>query len=204
MTVFLYTGTPGSGKSLHMAEQIYFRVRSKKPVIANFEIATDRVKHAVDLFAYVDNEQLTPQLLTDFARAYWADKPVKEGGIQLYIDECGVVFNPRDWNAPMRKQWVKFFTQHRKLGYDVYLVAQTDGMVDKQIRALVEYEVKHRKVNNFGWVGRLFNIVAFGKPVICAVTYWYGMKQRLSADFYIGLKRFYTIYDTMRLFDAQA
>ena len=34
----LYTGTPGSGKSLHCAKEIYNRLSRGKGVIANFDI----------------------------------------------------------------------------------------------------------------------------------------------------------------------
>ena len=81
---------------------------------------------------------------------------MREGEIRLFIDECAVYFNARNWNDSKRKDWIKFFhSQHRKLGYDVYLVTQFDSMVDKQVRALVEYEFKHRKLNNVGWVGKI-------------------------------------------------
>lgn len=44
--IYLYSGTPGSGKSYHAAADIYYRLkRSKKTnryrVIANFPVATD-------------------------------------------------------------------------------------------------------------------------------------------------------------------
>lgn len=200
MTVFLYSGTPGSGKSLHVAELIYWRLRVNKPVVANFQVNVQDVKNGVDRFGYVENSALTPKLLQDFAIAYWNGKPVVEGEIKLFIDECQVKFNPRDWRAADRRDWITFFSQHRKFGYDVYLVAQNDGMVDKQIRALVEYEVKHRKVNNFGWVGKFLGLFAINHPIVCAVTYWYGMKQRLSSEFFVGRKKYYAMYDTMRIF----
>ena len=42
--IYLYTGTPGSGKSLHLAEAIYKSLRRGQPVIANFEINTQNIK----------------------------------------------------------------------------------------------------------------------------------------------------------------
>lgn len=204
MTIFLLTGTPGSGKSLHMAEIIYFRCRSDKPVLTNFEVNLDSFKRKPKHYGYIDNMDLSPKLLQDFASMYWtkiAKKPVREGELKLFIDECQVLFDARTWNDKNRKEWVRFFSQHRKMGFDVYLVAQFDGMIDKQIRALVEYEVKHRKVNNFGWFGKTVHLLALGKPVVCAVTYWYGQKMRLSSEFYVGMKRFYSIYDTLKVFD---
>ena len=39
-----YSGTPGSGKSLHVAMQIYDWIQRGKNVIANFDIREDYVK----------------------------------------------------------------------------------------------------------------------------------------------------------------
>lgn len=199
MTIYLFSGTPGSGKSLHMAELIYYSLRVKKPVIANFDISRDAVKHP-EQFGYLPNEMMTANYLVTLSKKYFRGKKPKEGTIKVFIDECQIIFNSRDWNSKDRKSWIKFFTQHRKLGYDIYLVAQNDMMIDKQIRALVEYEVKHRKVNNVGLFGKFVSAFTIGSTVICAVTYWYGQKMRLSAEFFLGRKKFYGLYDTYAIF----
>lgn len=204
MTIYLFTGTPGSGKSLHQAMNIHWALKLGKPVVANFEI--NDAAYSPGLFRFCDNSELSPGFLEDFALAYFADNADKlrkrEGRIKLYLDECQLLFNSRDWNAKDRMRWVRFFSQHRKLGYDVYLVAQFDTMIDKQIRSLVEYEVKHRKFNNFGKVGSLLNAVMLGRAVCVGVTYWYGMRERLGSEFFLGRKRYYELYDTLKLFDA--
>ena len=41
-----------------------------------------------------------------------------------------------------------FFSQHRKLGFNIILITQSDRMLDKQIRSLVEDEVKHALDDN--------------------------------------------------------
>jgi zona occludens toxin (predicted ATPase) len=201
MTVSIYTGTPGSGKSLHMSKGIYWRVKHHKPVIANFPINEEIFKDCSS-FVYVDNDELTPAFLVDFARGYFADHPFKEGSIRLYIDECQIIFNSRSWNESGRSAWIKFFTQHRKLGYDVVLVAQFDSMVDKQIRSLIEYQYIHRKANNFGGFGFLCNVLFLGHPVVVCVKNWYPLKQRLGADWMLGTKRYYSLYDSYKLFDS--
>lgn len=197
MTIFLMTGTPGSGKSLHMAAILKWRLKRKLPTICNFEIAGANRLHG---FACIENDDLTCEYLEDFARDYFADKNFREGAIKLYIDECQLLFNARTWNDAKRKDWIKFFTQHRKLGYDVYLIAQFDTMIDKQLRALIEYEIKHRKLNNYGWVGRIASLLVLGRPVVVAVTYWYPMKQRISSEWIIGRKGLFKIYDTSKIF----
>ena len=140
--IYLYTGTPGSGKSLDAARMIRNQLALKHPVICNFPINKDCVKNP-DLFEYRDNDELTPEYLMRYAKKYFKGSRVKEGAINLVIDECQMLFNARDWSKPNRTEWNKFFQVHRHFGYDILLITQFDSMIDKQVRALVEYEVKH-------------------------------------------------------------
>lgn len=204
----LYSGTPGSGKSLHVAQKLYYGLRGQKPCICNFEINSDRVmtrrqrkKKAPYLFQYVPNDKLTPEFLIEFARMYFAGRIVHEDTITLVIDECQLLFNARDWNKPDRKGWLSFFTQHRKYGYHIILVAQFDQMIDKQIRSLVEYEYIHRKMSNFGWRGWILSIL-FGGNTFVAVKVWYPMNQKVGSDIYHARRKYYRIYDTFLDFEA--
>lgn len=197
--IYLYTGTPGSGKSLHTARVIYWLLKRKKPVICNFPIALNRVSKKADKlpFLYLDNMELEPNRLVAYAREYWGKKKgrVKEGELTVIIDESQILFNARDWKQAGRADWLKFFTQHRKFGYDIILVAQFDEMIDKQLRSLVEYEVIHRKVSNFGLGGKLLSLVALGKLFV-SVTVWYPMKEKVGSDFFKASRRYYSLYDT--------
>lgn len=206
LMITLYTGTPGSGKSYSQALGIYYALKMGIPVVANFQVNLDVVKSKEELpFYYLPDDEMNPVNLARISNELRSEHGInKEGGIRLYIDECGIYFNARNWNDSQRKQWVQFFLQHRKLKYDVYLVTQFDTMLDKQIRSLVEYEVKHRKLNNVGWVGVLANVLCLGHPVFCAVTYWYPMKERLSASWSIGRRKIYRMYDTDVIFAGQA
>lgn len=195
--ITVMTGTPGSGKSLNMAKSIYWRVKFGKPVVANFEI-NEKMFKDVSSYVYVPNEMLSPVELERIAREYFEDHEFGEGKIKLYIDECQLIFNSRTWNK--NSDWIRFFSQHRKLGYDIYLVAQYDEMIDKQIRTLIEYQMHHRKVNNVGLFGKLVTVMFLGHPVVVAVRTWYGQKMRLGAEWMIGTKKYYRLYDTYKLF----
>lgn len=194
----LYSGTPGSGKSLHTAERLLFWLRLGRPAICNFDIRRDYVskKHAADLkFNYVPNDKLTPEFLLSFSMKWFKGKPIKEDSILLVIDECQLMFNAREWGKQGRDKWLSFFTQHRKYGYHVILVAQFDRMIDRQIRSLIEYEYIHRKVGNFGIKGKALSLV-MGGNVFVAVKVWYPMNEKVSAEFFRLRKRFYRLYDT--------
>ena len=198
-----YSGTPGSGKSLHVARDIYYNLRKRKrPVIANFPIDYDHVtqmgKKKAANFYYVDNSELTVRWLYEYA--YKNHKMGKEGQTIVIIDECQVLFNPREFDRRDRLPWITFFTQHRKLGFHFILILQNDRLVDRQIRSLFEYEVKHRKLNNFGPF--VFLYMLGGLKMFVAVTYWYSVKQKIDRRFFTYKSKHGNLYDSFMMFDG--
>lgn len=194
----LYSGTPGSGKSLHVASYIYWALRRGKPVICNFDIQTRKFKRCN--FTYIENHLLDPADLIARSQRYFAHKRVVEDEILLVIDECQLLFNAREWSKKGRDDWLSFFTQHRKYGFHIILIAQFDMMIDKQIRSLIEYEYVHRKVSNFGWKGWLLSLFLGGKTFV-AVKVWYPLKQKVGSEFFHAHKRYYSLYDTYGQFN---
>jgi KaiC/GvpD/RAD55 family RecA-like ATPase len=209
----LYTGTPGSGKSLHVSERIYRRMMRGYTVIANFEINPDvfpKGKKKLGEFIYTDTFSLDPERLKAYAlgKLKHTKTGIKEGQLLLVIDECQILFNTRDWNAKERMKWVMFFSLHRRYGYDIILVTQFDRMVDRQIRAMVEYEVKHRKIGNFGAIGFIVSwitrLLSFGRNrgLFIALTYWYGNRAKLGKQFFQCTPRMMRFYNSYKLFDT--
>lgn len=167
--ITLYSGTPGAGKSLHLASRLYHWMQYRNaPIIANFTCDFSTIKKPKGQFIYIDNSQLTPERLVWFSKNYeqYIGRRPREGEILLVIDEAQLLFNSREWVKTDRAEWCAFFTQHRKLGYEVVLVAQMDRMLDRQIRGLVEYEWIHRKCSNFGVAGKLLRCALWWK-VVC-------------------------------------
>lgn len=200
--VDMYNGTPGSGKSLHAAEKIYFSLKLGRPVIANFEIDISKIRKPKAIFTYVSNEMLTPEFLRNYAYDYWKGKRVVEDTIVLIIDEAQLLFNCREWAKSGRADWTSFFTQHRKLGYKIILICQFDAMLDKQIRSLVEYQYIHRKVSNFGAFGKVMSVLSLG-GLFVSVQIWYPLGEKIGNEFYKAKKKYYSLYDTYLLLDQQ-
>lgn len=199
--LYLYTGTPGSGKSLHVAKDILEHLSWGRPVIANFPISSE-VK-GYDRFTYKDNLSMTPDFLVAFAREFWGDRKVKEDRILLCLDEAQLLFNSRNWSQTDRMKWITFLSQHRHFGYKILFITQFDRMIDRQIRSLAEYEVKHRKMSSFGIRGKVASLLAFGQ-VFCAVTVYYGMREKIGARFFRGKRSLYRLYDSYALFEGCA
>lgn len=200
--IYLYSGTPGSGKSLHLSEKIYYRIKYNKPVIANFYYNTDLIRSKKKgAFVQIENHELRPDFLINYALEHFKGKKIKEGSLLLVIDECQLLFNARDWQQSGRNEWLSFFSQHRKFGYDIVLVAQFDRMIDRQIRSLVEYEYVHRKVSNYGSAGKVISLFALGNLFVC-VKVWYPMKEKVGSEFFIGRKKYFEVYDSYNIFNS--
>jgi len=197
--ITLYSGTPGSGKSLH-AVSLALRVLGwNRMVIANFalQFTENQIKKGFDKrFFYMPNEEITIDNLILFAIDNGMIEKKKESQCLVIVDEAGGRFNCRDFKNSNRSEWIDFFSQHRKCGYDFLLVAQNDRMIDRQIRGYIETEKKHRKCNNFG----PFFILPF--PLFVAVEYWYAAKTRVGSEFFIFRKSLAERYDSMKMFSG--
>lgn len=201
----LYTGTPGSGKSLHCAERIRAYIHYlKSPVIANFEVKAGICKpRGYGSFFYVPNKYISPDFFYDFSEVYRKRKKLhrlQEDSILVIIDEAQIIFNARTWSKPERMGWISFFSQHRKLGYHIILVCQYNEMIDKQIRCLIEYEYLHRKVKNIGLWGRILSMISFGDLHICNI-YHVATNLLTSHYFFKGNSILYSMYDSYTKFD---
>lgn len=204
----MYTGTPGSGKSLHCAKTIYQKLTRGKNVIANFDINMTAFRRSRKLgrFIYIDNSDLTPEFLVDFAlqnHKRSTSGHIVEGQTLLVVDECQIMFNCREWQASNRSRWATFFTQHRKFGYDIVLITQFDRLVDRQIRSLVEYEVVHRKASNYKTLG-FFIGLAFKGNVFIAITKWYGIGEKVDAEWFVLRQKYARLYDSYKIFNTDA
>lgn len=208
LAIKLYTGFVGSGKSyaaVKIGTQIADASLGKGFVIANFPVTKKRalfskfrkVKEKDNRWIYKANEELTVSYLIKKSIEMGWNK--KESSCLIIFDEASIPFNSRSWNSPDRLEWIKFLTQSRKFGYDFVFITQDGKMLDKQIRALCEYEVQYKKLNNmiyFSWLS-LFKVTLFA-----GISYWNGVKSsKGQMSLYFYRKSVANRYDTLNLFD---
>lgn len=195
--IYLYSGTPGSGKSTHAAQTILDTVRRGRKVVANFEVNLEVLGQRAKLYRYVPNHELSPKMLTDYARQVFSGRRVVEGEILLVIDEAQLLYSPIMWQQTHAQGWLAWYTQHRKYGYDVVLITQIDRMLNRQIRGLIEYEYIHRKVRNLGgfW-GWLFGVF-LGQ--FYAIETWYPVRNlRTGGHAMRYSKEAFKLFDTFK------
>lgn len=137
--IHLITGTPGSGKTLLAVELILKNRNSEKirPLYANIE--------------GLNLEELRCFKLDEVDT--WYDLP---SGAIIVIDECQRWFRPRP-NGSAVPECISRFETHRHHGHDIILITQHPGLIDRNIRKLVDrhqhmyrpFGMEHRKV--FEW-----------------------------------------------------
>lgn len=228
--IHFVNGRPGGGKSLFMAEKIYKELKRGINVIANFEINMDyfsKCRHPEKLgkFIYVSNEEWTTQAyinidprkkefsyidgLWGFAKNFHDYSKTPKGRRKyktiIVFDECGSIFNSRTYNARDRLEWIDTLMQHRKLGYEVFLIAQDDSQIDKQIRNLFQKQIECRCITTMKVFGKILALLCGGNLFVRIYRDYTLMKPSLKnagreyAKYYTG-KKFYDFYDSYKLF----
>ena len=202
--VYLYSGTPGSGKSLHAAGDIYEAARygSKKLIITNFAINTDNIKKQKNEILVIPNWEITVERIQQECRKFFATYykgKIKEGKILIFLDEAGQLFNSRDYRIAGRRDWCTFVSEHRKYGCNIYLICQFDRQLDRQIRSCIQYNLEHRKMANFGKGGKLLSLLFFGHQFAYFIAD-YPTGERIGKKFCKSKRRYRRIYDTFEVF----
>lgn len=223
--ITLYSGTPGSGKSFHVAQVICNTMRlTDKPVLCNFPLNLDLIalsaigrldlranklrrkkKDIADMhkiskmpdFVEFDTYKVTPQFFIEYARKNLKKK--KENQALIVIDECARIFNPRI-SRKDRIKWIDFFQIHRHLGYNIILISQHSRLLDRQITYMLEYNVIHRNAKNYKLLGRILSLLS-GGHLFFAIRKWAGVNEIESRELIRFRKSIANIYDTYQSFD---
>lgn len=189
----LYLGSVGSGKSYHALKEGIEKTKQRGGfVVANFPIKARNEKEK-ERWIYLEDFSPKDLIRLSIERGSFGH----EGRALVIVDEAGIKFNSRDWqvNPNERKEWIKFLSQSRKFGYDIILVAQDERMVDRQIRKLAEYNVKHIKLRNYKWMKLL------PWQIFAAIRFWNGATFKGQVSFLFFNPFLAKRYDTMKLFD---
>lgn len=166
-------------------------------VISNFPMDFSPIKlKKRGLFEYWSNDKITPENLLKFAKEH--HKKGYNAQTVVIIDEASTMFNSRDFGRADRLQWINFFANHRHFNFDFILVTQSDKMLDKQIRGLIEQEIRHRAVANYNFFTFIFSKIV--KGVYATVEYWYPCRMRNGGSFHKFDRKKASCYDTMALF----
>lgn len=219
----LWTGTPGSGKSLHCAHDIQINLKFGKNIISTCYIDTDlcfynifdrfmfnnfgkrRKKPIKDKrkknFYYVDIHDITPEYLYEFAARFHVFG--KEHQTIVYLDECVALFSPTviGDNVKLWNRWDDFFRKHRHLGYDIVLIPQSAKLISRKVIEYCEYEYRHFNRKNHGMFG--FFLALFLGGLFSWSQYWRGVKSKpLDQGFFTYKPIYGQMYNSYSMFDS--
>jgi hypothetical protein len=198
------TGKLGAGKTLYCVSEIMELLRSGRVVCSN--ILLDEA-HIARVLAQTYGLRMRPKQLRFLdveATPDW-HKEIPFGSraepVAVYLDEIHLFFNARDWaeTDKSRRGLLSFLTQSRKAGVDVTFIAQEITTVEKQFRALAEYEYYIQPLSHvaLGWLGSL---PINGFLVIVKDAYNGTFQKRLWRTY---KKAFFGCYDTCAMLDSR-
>jgi hypothetical protein len=125
-----------------------------------------------------------------------------EGRGVAVLDEAGEFLDARAWadDRQQRRRTNRFFQQHRKLGWDIYLIAQQPELVDKQVRELAEYEVRLRNLRKF----RVLGIPLAPFNLFVALWAWHGVRspRPMRKETFTLSRRVRRLYNTHQVVHA--
>lgn len=217
-----FTGTPGSGKSLHAAREIKTYLNIGRNVISTCNIDTDmcflnifkrfyvnrfkkkpkKIKHdkRADNFYYITNNELNPDYLYTFAAYH--HKFGQEHQTILVIDECQQIFSPTiiGNNVNLWNKWDTFFRIHRHIGYDIILIPQSSKLISRKVIEYCEFETRHFNRKNHGLFGFLLSLVCGG--LFSYTKCWRGTREPIEQQFFTYHPIYGLMYNSYSLFDS--
>jgi len=203
VSVYAITGELGTGKSLLCVSKIRDALLAGKRVATNLDL---RLEHLVGAGRPRDVLRLPdfPTRADLDALGVGCDAYDEKRFGLIVLDEAATFLNSRDYRQDGRGDVIKWLLHSRKLRWDVFLIIQDLGMLDKQVRtAFVEHTVKCKRADRIGVpvLSSALSLLGFGRVTFPQLHYAivrYGTgAHALVVDrwFYTG-GSLYSAYDT--------
>jgi len=139
--IVVFTGLPGSGKSLKLADTLVSVLyRNRKHFDKEMRLYDAGKREDIPSRRLLwTNLKFAPKVEEEFADyiRYWTDlrqlTPLKD--VDVAIDEIATYFDARLWET-LSLEMRRWLAQHRKFGVDIYGTAQDFAQTDKAFRRL--------------------------------------------------------------------
>ena len=210
MAFFIVTGRLGAGKTLVAVSRI------QRALTAGLRVATNLDLYPENMLP-VSRRDLSLTRLPDLpdvehleALGMGSDVVADESKFGLIVlDECAAFFNARTWADKGRQGVIDWLKHSRKLRWHVYLIVQSEAMLDKQIRdAFGEHLVVCKRMDRLAipFLSPFFKVmgVDLRPPKIHVGIVRYGLSKSdpvVDRWMYRG-HQLYDAYNTEQIFDA--
>lgn len=171
MSLYLFDGIPGSGKSYYTTFQVIDALRSGKKVFTNcHSLDKKRIswylhkqtgrhpKEFFDNLIFIRNKELSDMVKSKGRFTEFRTHHLRNAVILL--DEVMLEYFSRNFQK-FPEELVYFFSQHRKYGCDVWLVSQDNDKLDTVIREMAECQINILNLSRTGMFGVRFPIPLF-------------------------------------------
>ncbi|HBA8313404.1 TPA: hypothetical protein J1095_004738, partial [Escherichia coli] len=125
------TGKLGQGKGIAAAYFACIYYRRGLRVAANFPFFPQYMDEKSDNPLTIIPADPRPEDLKALGRGCPENEKIQFGA--LFLDECASWLNSRQFAKKDRLEFIDWLIHSRKLGWDVYLIAQSEDMIDTQI-----------------------------------------------------------------------
>lgn len=199
--MYMYSGTPGAGKSLNVARTVFLWLRHRKRVISScnidvrlcflnffskliFELTRGKVlifdsdDERIKNFTYMNIYDFTPKYFIEYALKNHVKGVEKQ--TLIVFDECVSIFSPEKCVGNFWLEWQEFFQYHRHLGYEIILVPQSTELLARKVKHFAEFEVRHRAMKNANFFMAIVSLLLGG--IFTTKTYWQGSANKKHID----------------------
>ena len=156
MPVFSVEGKLGTGKTKFCVWRAQEAITAGRRVASNVDIAAHLLNPSKPGKIIRVPDKPTSADLIAMGHGNPESYDEEKNGV-LILDELGTWLNSRSFQDKERAGLLDWLIHARKHGWDVYLIVQDAGMIDKQVReALIEYQVKCMRMDKvkiplIGW-----------------------------------------------------
>jgi hypothetical protein len=164
MAVYAVTGKLGTGKTKFAVWRAQLALKTGRRVASNVDLWVDKLVGAKRTGTSYVRLPDKPSAFDLEAVGHGNPGSYDEdrNGVMI-LDELATWLNARAFQDKGRAALLDWLVHARKLGWDVYLIVQDAGMIDKQVRtALVEYEARCLRLDKvrLPLIGGIINDVA--------------------------------------------
>lgn len=209
MTDWLIAGKKGSGKSLVAVARMRDALLQGRRVATNLNLDLQYLLPARNK-QHVIRVPDKPEIADFEALGRGQEGINEENNGVLVLDECAAWLNARAYQDKSRQPMLDWLIHSRKLGWDVYFIAQGQGQIDKQVRdtqiemAVYCKRLDRLKIPLLTWLTQQFfgerHALRFPKVHIGIVKHGMAHDAMMVDRWYYRARDLYKAYDTQQIF----